>query len=53
MIRGSITERECSKKFLETVKQFFAKNDKVETSSTLSKTHHGAFSTIFIKVRGT
>lgn len=37
MISGSITENESAKKFLETVEQFFAKNDKSETSSTLSK----------------
>ncbi|KAI5422385.1 hypothetical protein KIW84_045728 [Lathyrus oleraceus] len=37
MIRGSIAESESVKKFLETVEQFFAKNDKAETSSTLSK----------------
>jgi hypothetical protein len=37
MIRGSITETENAKNFLETVKQFFAKNDKAETSGTLSK----------------
>ncbi|XP_058770751.1 uncharacterized protein LOC131644300 [Vicia villosa] len=37
MIRGSIVESESAKKFLETVEQLFAKNDKAETSSTLSK----------------
>jgi transposase InsO family protein len=37
VIRGSITETENAKNFLETVKQFFAKNDKAETSGTLSK----------------
>ncbi|XP_050890807.1 uncharacterized protein LOC127096256 [Lathyrus oleraceus] len=37
MIRCSIGESESAKKFLETVEQFFAKNDKAETSCTLSK----------------
>jgi hypothetical protein len=37
MIRGSIAESESAKKFLEAVEKFFAKNDKAETSSTLSK----------------
>lgn len=37
MIRGSIVESESAKKFLETMEQFFAKNDKAETTSTLSK----------------
>lgn len=37
MIRGSIAESETAKGFLETVEKFFAKNDKVETSSVLSK----------------
>ncbi|XP_058761088.1 uncharacterized protein LOC131634436 [Vicia villosa] len=37
VIRGSIAESESAKKFLETIEQFFAKNDKVETSTTLSK----------------
>ncbi|XP_058724756.1 uncharacterized protein LOC131596185 [Vicia villosa] len=37
VIRGSITESESVKKFLETIEQFFAKNDKVETNTTLSK----------------
>ncbi|XP_024641115.1 uncharacterized protein [Medicago truncatula] len=37
MIRGSIAESESAKGFLETVEKFFAKNDKVETSSVLSK----------------
>lgn len=37
MIKGSIGESESAKKFLETVEQFFAKNDKAEISSTLSK----------------
>lgn len=36
IIRGSIAENESVKKFLETMEQFFAKNDKVEISSTLS-----------------
>lgn len=37
LIRGSIGESESAKKFLETVEQLFAKNDKAEISSTLSK----------------
>ncbi|XP_050897929.1 uncharacterized protein LOC127104820 [Lathyrus oleraceus] len=37
IIRGSIAKSETAKKFLETVEQFFAKNDKAKTSSTLSK----------------
>ena len=37
MIRGSVAESESAKGFLETVEKFFAKNDKVETSSVLSK----------------
>ncbi|KAI5399804.1 hypothetical protein KIW84_064943 [Lathyrus oleraceus] len=37
MIKSPIGESESAKKFLETVEQFFAKNDKAETSSTLSK----------------
>jgi len=37
MIRGSIAESESDKGFLETVEKFFAKNDKVKTSSVLSK----------------
>ncbi|CAJ2664638.1 unnamed protein product [Trifolium pratense] len=37
MMRGSIAESENAKKFLEAVEKFFAKNDKVETSSILSK----------------
>jgi hypothetical protein len=37
MVRGSIAESESAKKFLEMVEQFFAKNYKAETCSTLSK----------------
>jgi len=37
MIRGLIAGSESAKGFLETVEKFFAKNDKVETSSVLSK----------------
>jgi len=37
MIRGSIAKNESAKGFLETIEKFFAKNDKVETSSVLSK----------------
>lgn len=35
--RGSITESESAKKFLEEIKQYFAKNEKSEVSSLLAK----------------
>ena len=35
--RGSITETESAKKFLEEIKQYFAKNEKSEASNLLAK----------------
>ena len=35
--RGSMSEEESAKKFLEEIKQRFAKNEKVETSTHLTK----------------
>lgn len=37
IIRGSIAESESAKKFLEIMEKLLSKNDKVKTSSTLSK----------------